>query len=141
MSLKVRASWVGIPLGGHSTGWALHSVPSGGSQHWMSHRTASVDGGVLSLPPPSYSSRNWAPPGISLTPGPPFSQSAVSQLLFLNVLQSLSQTPFTYHGCSWGLLQPLLAPGFIFRFCFFSPLEPDRSSCVLDPTSAPHPSA
>lgn len=68
MSLKVRASsWVGIPLGGHSTGWALHSVPSGGSQHWMSHRTASVGGGVLFLPPPSDSSQNWAPPGISLT--------------------------------------------------------------------------
>ena len=81
MSLKVRVSWVGTP-----TGRALYSVPSGGSQPWMSHRTASVHGGVLSLPPPGYSSQNWAPPGPSLTLGPQFSQSAVSQFLFLSVL-------------------------------------------------------
>lgn len=89
-------------LGGHSTGWAVHSVPSGGPQHWMSRRTASVGGGVLSLPPPSYSSQNWAPPGTSLTPDPQFSQSTGSQLLLLSVLYSLSQPPFAYHGCSGG---------------------------------------
>lgn len=128
-------------LGGHSTGWAVHSVPSGGPQHWMSRRTASVGGGVLSLPPPSYSSQNWAPPGTSLTPDPQFSQSTGSQLLLLSVLYSLSQPPFAYHGCSGELLQPLLVPGLIFRFSFFSVLDPDRSRCVLDPTSPPHPSA